>query len=80
MIKTSRVEWFRRPKLLLNRKSINRKLISEEASENKIKYPLRTGVCIIVFGNRVWCDRQAMCYREFVRDVVNRLIDFRELN
>ena len=80
MIETSKVKWSRRPKLLLrNRVGIRRNTVRKKPDE-EIRYPLETGFCIMVFGNRVLCENQNLCYCEFVRDIVNRIVVYRESN
>ena len=80
MAKSSRIDLPSRRGLIIKNRFGFIKDKLRRAPEKEIFYPLETSVCIRVFGNRILCDNQANCYCEFVRDVVNRIVDFRELN
>lgn len=78
MVKTSKMELFRISKLFGRDRLLPRK--KNYLEEEDFRYDLKANPRIVVFGNRIWCESQAMCYREFVRDVVNKIVAFRELN
>jgi len=80
MEKTIKRRWFRRPRSIFKKKSYQKIQDSQDKQEKNIRYPVEAGVCVMVFGNRILCGNQAMCYCEFVRDLVNRVVDYREMN
>ncbi len=80
MEKTIKRRWFRRPRIIQKNRSYQKIQGSQGKSDKNIRFPVEAGVCVMVFGNRILCDNQVMCYCEFVRDLVNRVVDYREMN